>query len=120
MPTGDEARDIAIAVADELNLHKARDIDIVGLDGKTIIADYFVIASCSSTTAVKALMGYAEDRLTKQFGLDPIKRDVDREWVALDYGAVIIHIFTDKTREFYNIERLWSGKCENNIERYCD
>lgn len=109
---------IAEVAAKELDLHKGRDIAIVDLTGKTVIADYFVIASASSTTAVKALMNYVEDRLTKQFGIDPNKRDVDKEWVALDYGGVIIHIFTDKTREFYNIERLWSDG--SNITRYGD
>ncbi len=114
----DSAKNIAFTVAEELSLHKARDIDIVDLSGKTIIADYFVIASASSSTAVKALCDYAEDKLTKEFGLDPLKRDVDREWAALDYGGVIIHIFTDKMREFYNIERLWSDG--HNIERFGD
>lgn len=113
-----DARLIAKAVAAELSLHKAHDIDVIELGDKTIIADYFVIASATSSTAVKALYGYVEDRLTKQFGLDPSKRDVDKEWVALDYGGVIVHIFTDETREFYNIERLWAdGK---NITRYGD
>lgn len=116
--SGDEIKDIATVAASELSLHKARNVDIVSLNGKTIVADYFVIASASSSTAVKALMGYVEDKLTKQFGIDPTKRDVNTEWIALDYGGVIIHIFTDKMREFYNIERLWSdGK---NIERYED
>lgn len=118
VPSGNEIKDIALVAAAELSLHKARNVDIISLDGKTIIADYFVIASASSTTAVKALMGYVEDKLTKQFGIDPTKRDINAEWIALDYGGVIIHIFTDKTREFYNIERLWSdGK---NIQRYED
>ena len=109
---------IAEVAAQELDLHKGRDISLIDLTGKTVIADYFVIASVSSTTAVKALMNYVEDRLNKQFGLNPNKRDMDREWVALDYGSVIIHIFTDKMREFYNIERLWSdGK---NVERFGD
>ena len=116
--SGDAIKDIALAAADALNAHKAHDIKIVGLDGKTIVADYFVIASATSTTAVKALMGYVEDRLKKQFNIDPAKRDVDKEWIALDYGGVIIHIFTDKTREFYNIERLWSDG--SNVERFGD
>lgn len=116
--SGDAIKDIALAAADALNAHKAHDIKIVGLDGKTIVADYFVIASATSTTAVKALMGYVEDRLKKQFNIDPAKRDVDKEWIALDYGGVIIHIFIDKTREFYNIERLWSDG--SNVERFGD
>ena len=112
------AKDIAKSVASELSLHKAHDISIIDLEGKTIIADYFVLCSATSSTAVKALYGYVEDRMTKEFGLDPTRRDVDREWVALDYGSVIIHIFTDKTREFYNIERLWSDG--HNVEKYGD
>ncbi len=112
------AKDMAKSVAAELSLHKAHDISIIDLAGKTIIADYFVLCSATSSTAVKALFGYVEDRMTKEFGLDPTRRDVDREWVALDYGAIIIHIFTDKTREFYNIERLWSDG--SNVEKYGD
>ncbi len=103
-----DVRAVAETVAKELCKHKAHDVVIIDLDGKTIVADYFVIASVTSTTAVKALRGYAEDIMTKKYGLDPNKRDIDNEWIALDYGGVIIHIFTDKTREFYNIERLWS------------
>ncbi len=112
----DEVKDIAFTVAKELSDHKARDIDVIDLVGKTIVADYFVIASASSTTAVKALYGYVEDKLTKKFGIDPNKRDLNSDWVALDYGSVIVHIFTDKTREFYNIERLWSDG--DNVTRY--
>lgn len=103
-----EIEDIAFTAANELSLHKAHDVDIVDLAGKTVIADYFVIASVTSYTAVKALTGYVEDKLTKTFGINPNKRDSDREWVALDYGNVIIHIFTDKMRAFYDIERLWA------------
>lgn len=99
---------LAEAVAAELDLHKARDIKIVDLCGKTVIADYFVIASATSSTAVKALCGYVEDVLTAKFKLDPNKRDVNAEWIALDYGGIIIHVFTERMREFYNIERLWS------------
>lgn len=115
---GNGVSDIAFAAAEELSLHKARNIDIIDIDGKTIIADYFVIASVTSTTAVKAMMGYVEDRLKKQFGIDPSKRDVNSEWTALDFGGVIIHIFTDKMRVFYNIERLWSDG--HNVKRYED
>ncbi|MDE7108230.1 MAG: nicotinate (nicotinamide) nucleotide adenylyltransferase, partial [Clostridiales bacterium] len=87
--SGDEIKDIATVAAGELSLHKARNVDIVSLNGKTIVADYFVIASASSSTAVKALMGYVEDKLTKQFGINPTTRDVNTEWIALDYGGVI-------------------------------
>ena len=54
------------------------------------------------------MSGDVEDVLTKKYGLDPLKRDTNSEWVALDYGGVIVHVFTDRMREFYNIERLWA------------
>ena len=71
-----------------------------------MIADYFVIVSAYSTTAVKALSNYVEDELAK-CGVEPIHRDVDQKWVALDYGYVIVHVFYKELRDFYRIERLW-------------
>ena len=71
-----------------------------------MIADYFVIASAYSTTAVKALSNYVEDELAK-CGVEPIHRDIDQKWVALDYGYVIVHVFYKELRDFYRIERLW-------------
>ena len=68
---------------------------------------YFVIASVFSTTAVKALASYVEDELAKA-GLEPLHRDVDAKWIALDYGSVIMHVFYKELRDFYQIERLWA------------
>jgi ribosome-associated protein len=105
------------AIAEILSLHKGKDISIVDLDGKTIIADYFVIASATSTTAVRALAGNVEDELAKT-GLEPTHRDVDGKWVALDYGSVIVHVFYHETRDFYNVERLWADG--SNVKKILD
>lgn len=105
------------AIAEILSLHKGKDITVVDLSGKTIIADYFVIATATSTTAVKALADNVEDELSKA-GLEPAHRDVDGKWVALDYGSVIVHVFYHEMRDFYNIERLWADG--NNIKKILD
>lgn len=97
----------ANAIAAILSERKGKDVTIVDLGDKTIIADYFVIASANSTTAVKALADNVEDEFSK-VGIEPLHRDVDGKWVALDYGSVIVHIFYAELREFYNIERLWA------------
>lgn len=100
------AEGLSGAIAYLLDLKKGKNIVTIDLSGKTVIADYFVIASAYSTTAVKALSNYVEDELSK-CGVEPIHRDVDQKWVALDYGYVIVHVFYKELRDFYRIERLW-------------
>ncbi len=101
------AEGLSAAIAYLLDLKKGKNIVTIDLSGKTVIADYFVIASAYSTTAVKALSNYVEDELAK-CGVEPIHRDVDQKWVALDYGYVIVHVFYKELRDFYRIERLWA------------
>lgn len=108
---------LADAVAYLLDLKKGKNIVTIDLSGKTIVADYFVIASAYSSTAVKALADYVEDELSKR-GLEPIHRDVDSKWIALDYGSVILHVFYKELREFYDIERLWAEG--DNIKRFVE
>ena len=100
------AEGLSGAIAYLLDLKKGKNVVTIDLNGKTVIADYFVIASAYSTTAVKALSNYVEDELAKR-GIEPIHRDVDQKWVALDYGYVIMHVFYKELRDFYRIERLW-------------
>ena len=100
-------QDLSEAIAQILSLHKGKDVTVIEVGEKTIIADYFVIASAFSSTAVKALADNVEDELSKA-GLEPLHRDADGKWVALDYGSVILHVFYKELREFYDIERLWT------------
>ena len=111
-PTG-----LADAIAYLLDFKKGKDVVTIDLSGKTIVADYFVIASAFSSTAVKALADYVEDELSKH-GLEPIHRDVDGKWIALDYGSVIMHVFYKELRDFYDIERLWAEG--DNIKRFIE
>lgn len=112
-----EPKGLADAVAYLLDLKKGKDVVTVDLGGKTIVADYFVIASAYSSTAVKALSDFVEDELSKR-GLEPNHRDADAKWVALDYGSVIVHVFYKELREFYQIERLWADG--DNIKKFVD
>lgn len=111
----DDPQSLAEAIAYLLDLKKGKDIVTVDLGDKTIVADYFVIASVYSTTAVKALSDYVEDELSKK-GVEPLHRDVDSKWIALDYGSVIVHVFYKELREFYQIERLWADG--ENIKKF--
>ena len=88
---------------------KAKDVKILKPAEHTILADYFVICNGSSSTHIKALVDEV-DRQLSEAGEPPIRREGLRSdiWVLMDFGSVIVHIFTDEARKFYDLERLWS------------
>ena len=106
---------LANLIAGYLDEKRGRDVTLIDLTDKTIIADYFVIASVFSSTAVRALTDYVDEKLSKEFGIEPLRRDLDPKWAAIDYGSVILHIQVQETRDFYNLERLWSDG--TNVKR---
>ena len=104
----ENARDLADAIAEILDSKKARDIKVIHVEDKTVIAEYFVICTGNSSTQVKALAGEVEYR-TELRGLSPYSvegRD-NNSWILLDYSNVIVHIFSREAREFYNLEKLY-------------
>ena len=96
---------------------KANDIVTLDITDMTVIADYFVIASGRSTTQVKALADYVDEKFS-ELGIEPLRREgvAEGRWVVLDYGSVIVHIFNDETRMFYCLERLWNNG--TNAKKY--
>lgn len=91
-----------------LDTHKAEDIRVIGVTELTSLADYFVIASGTSTTQVRALADYLDKELGEQ-GVQPLRVEgyETSTWILLDYGTVVVHIFGRDTRAFYDLERLW-------------
>ena len=75
----------------------------------TTLADYFVIATGSSNTQINALSGSVEKAMKEQADEMPLRREGYRDgtWVLLDYGCLVVHVFTEETRQFYDLERLW-------------
>lgn len=102
------AKELAGLAVRSLDKHKAGDLRVIGVAGLTVIADYFVIASGTSTTQVKSLADYVEQELGEQ-GLTPLRTEgyAAGNWIVADYGTVIVHIFCTETRRFYDLERLW-------------
>lgn len=103
------AQQLAHTAAKLLDDKKGRDIVAVEIRDLTTLGDYFVIASGSSNTQVKALADAVEEGLSK-LGLEPrrIEGYQSAMWVVLDYSDVIVHIFYEQTRDFYALERLWA------------
>ncbi len=97
---------------------KGSDIVYIDVTDKTSLCDYFIIAGGRSTTQVKSLAENLEEKLSKDYSLEPKRREGVREgrWAVLDYSDVIVHVFNDEERDFYCLERLWEdGK---NLTKY--
>jgi len=87
---------------------KANNIQVLDVEGISMVTDSFVICSANSNTQVKAIADNIEKELAKE-GLKMLHKEGYREgrWVLMDFGTCITHIFVEEEREFYNLERLW-------------
>ena len=95
---------------------KAKDIRLIKIEGISSLGDYFVVASASNTTQVKAIADEVEDEMTK-LGLEPnrVEGRQSAQWILMDYYDVMVHVFLDAARNFYNLERLWSDAPQLDI-----
>ena len=101
--------ELAIIAAKALDEKKGKEIAAIEVSEQTSLADYFVIATGSSNTQINALCGSVEKAMKEQADETPLRREGYRDgtWVLLDYGSVVVHIFSQEAREFYGLERLW-------------
>ena len=102
-------KEIAIAVTKALDVKMGMDISLLKIDRVSSLADYFLICTGTSNTHVKTLCDYAEYTL-EELGETMLGREGHRgnAWELLDYGTIVIHVFTDEARKFYDLERLWA------------
>lgn len=92
-----------------LDQDKGENIISIDLKGKTAIADYMVIVSGRSTRQVSSMAENLRDRLSKQGYKARLEGKETGDWVIVDAGDVIIHLFRPEVREFYNLEKLWGS-----------
>ncbi len=114
--TLDEKLDLIIKT---LDAKKAEDIQAIKISDLTIIADYFIIANGTSTTQTRALADEVEFKM-KQQGAEPLRIEGERNanWIIIDYGDVVVHVFYKETREHYNLERLWADGEHIDVSEY--
>ena len=107
--TGADPKELAEAIADVLDSKKGRDIKVLHVEDKTVIAEYFVLCTGNSSTQIKGLAGEVEFRLGER-GVTPygIEGRDNNSWLILDYSNVIVHIFSRESREFYNLDKLYA------------
>jgi ribosome-associated protein len=88
---------------------KAFDLNVLSVGELTSIADYFILASASNERQAAAIADSVQEKLREQMKVKPllVEGTTPGRWVLLDYGDFIFHIFTEDTRRFYGLERLW-------------
>jgi ribosome-associated protein len=101
----------AQAAARVADLNRGRDIAIIDLRELTPVFDYFVLATGSSRRQLHAIAEEIDQVLRKQFGDKRLGLEgyTDSRWILLDFGDVVVHLFDEETREYYDLERLWAG-----------
>lgn len=103
-----DPKDMALELAKALDSKKGEDIQVLKTGELTTLAEYFVICTATSTTQIKALSDICE-KVMKDQGEPPHHVEGHRggTWVLMDFSAVVVHIFNDEARKFYDLERLW-------------
>ncbi|MBR6551924.1 MAG: leucine--tRNA ligase, partial [Clostridia bacterium] len=96
----------------------ARDIEVIKTEEVTIVADYFVIATANSNTHIRALADEIEYQL-EEAGIRPDHVEGRATgWVLMQYSGVVVHIFLEDSRKYYNLERLWDDACKLDISQF--
>ena len=103
------AKEVALEVTKALDEKKGIDIKLLRIEKISSLADYFLICTGTSNTHVRTLCDYAEYVL-EEMGEPMLGREGHRgnAWELLDYGTIVVHVFTEEAREFYSLERLWA------------
>lgn len=104
-----EPFELAKTAAKLLDEKKAENISVIKIDDISSLADYFVIANGRGSTHVRSLSDELEEKL-KQQGVTPVRIEGYRSdnWVLMDYDSVVVHVFTQEGRDFYDLDRLWA------------
>ena len=108
--TSEQVRDWARTAAQAASAKGGEETVIIEVGAVLAITDAFVITSGRNTRQVKTIAEEVEARLKSDGGITPLRVEGlgDTQWVLLDYGDLVVHVFLDETREFYDLERLWS------------
>ncbi len=112
-----QSKEMIKVIYDTLEDKFGEDIQIINVDKVSNMCEYFVIVNGNSTTHVKSLAMNVEEKM-KESGFQLFNTEGARgnSWILLDYSNVVIHIFDKESREFYNLERLWSDGVKVDLD----
>ena len=109
-PGADESQHLVEMVQASLEYDKAEDTVVIDLTDKSSIADFMVIASGRSQRQVGAMAEHLHEKLKKQLGRVSVEGAARCDWVLIDGGDVIVHLFRPEVRAFYNLEKMWGSE----------
>ncbi|HOM02956.1 MAG TPA: ribosome silencing factor [Acetivibrio sp.] len=103
------SKEMAEKIVGILEEKKAKDLNTIDIRDISVLADYFIICSGTSTTHIKTLADEVEEKM-QEAGVELLHKEGynSARWILLDYGDVVLHIFHEEDRGFYNLERLWA------------
>ena len=102
------SKEMAKLVIDALEDKKAIDVRVIDIQDVSVIADYFIIASGANTNQVQALADNVQEALGRAgYGARQIEGYGSASWILMDYNDIIIHVFSEESRMFYDLERIW-------------
>lgn len=104
-------------ITEACDAKRGSDIQVIDLKGRSSVADYFVIVSGGSSNQVNAIAEEIEDKM-QEAGAELFNQEGKNSmrWILLDYSDIIVHIFHNDERDYYNLERLWSEESPENKE----
>lgn len=107
-----EIQELANAIVTILENKKAIDVELIPVAEKTVLADYFIICSGTSSTHIKALADEVEYMMKRDHNIVPdhIEGRETARWILLDYKDVVVHVFHPEERQNYSLEKLWEMK----------
>lgn len=109
-PGADKSQHLVEMVQASLEDDKAEDTVVIDLTNKSSIADFMVIASGRSQRQVGAMAEHLHEKLKKQLGRVSVEGAARCDWVLIDGGDVIVHLFRPEVRAFYNLEKMWGSE----------
>ena len=116
-----DSKNLAIRIAKILDKKKAQQLRVLKVQDLTVLTDYFVIASGTSTTQVAALADEVQYQLSQQ-GVEPNHTEAfdSKNWILLDYSGVIVHVCVPGTRTYYDLEHLWADAATVDVSAWLE
>ena len=100
--------EMAVLLAKVLDSKKGQDVKVLRTEELTTLCDYFVLCTATSNTQIKAMSDACEEEMEKRGEqAHHIEGHRDGTWLLMDFSSVVVHVFTDEARKFYDLERLW-------------
>ena len=104
-----DSKQLAKTAYDALADKKAEDIKVLGISEITVLADYYIIAGGTNRNQVQAMADNVEEMIGKTYGISPkhIEGYQNANWILMDYGDIVVHLFDRENRLFYDLEKVW-------------